>query len=77
MSSSSKKVVYAGLAANVVIAITKLAVAIISGSSAMLAEAFHSMADSGNSFLLLWGMKRSQRPAHQQHPFGHGKEVYF
>lgn len=73
----SRKVVYAGLAANVAIAVTKLVIAGISGSSSMLAEGFHSVVDTGNSLMLLLGMKRSRRPAHAQHPFGHGKELYF
>ena len=73
----SRKVVYAGLLSNVGITIVKLVVAIFSGSSAMLAEFFHSAADTGNSLLLLYGMHRSHRPADRGHPFGHGKELYF
>jgi|HubBroStandDraft_2_1064218.scaffolds.fasta_scaffold25242_2 cation diffusion facilitator family transporter len=73
----SKRVVYAGLASNLAITIIKLVVAIISGSSSMLAEFFHSTVDTGNSLLLLYGMKRSQRPADRGHAFGHGKELYF
>ncbi len=73
----SKRVVYAGLASNLAITIIKLVVAILSGSSSMLAEFFHSTVDTGNSLLLLYGMKRSQRPADSGHAFGHGKELYF
>ena len=73
----SRKVVYAGLASNVAITVVKLVVAIASGSSAMLAEFFHSTADTGNSLLLLYGMHRSHRPADRGHAFGHGKELYF
>src|SRR5215471_13586602 len=73
----SRKVVYAGLASNVAITIVKLVVAIVSGSSSMLAEFFHSTADTGNSLLLLYGMDRSHRPADRGHAFGHGKELYF
>lgn len=73
----SKKVIYAAIAANVAIAICKYAAAILTGSSAMLAEAFHSTADSGNELLLLLGMKRSTRPPDALHPYGHGKALYF
>jgi cation diffusion facilitator family transporter len=73
----SKRVVYAGLASNLAITIIKLLVAILSGSSAMLAEFFHSTVDTGNSLLLLYGMHRSRRPADRGHAFGHGKELYF
>lgn len=73
----SKKVIYAAIVANVAIAIGKYAAAILTGSSAMLAEAFHSTADSGNELLLLVGMKRSARPPDALHPYGHGKALYF
>ena len=73
----SKKVIYAAIAANVAIAICKYAAAILTGSSAMLAEAFHSTADSGNELLLLVGIKRSARPPDALHPYGHGKVLYF
>lgn len=76
-ADKSKKVVYVGLAANVAIAICKYAAAIASGNSSVLAEAFHSTADSGNELLLLLGMKRSQKPPDMLHPYGHGKELYF
>jgi cation diffusion facilitator family transporter len=77
MASGSKKVIYAGLAANVAILAAKLTAAMITGSSAMLAESFHSAVDTGNSLLLLLGEHRSRIPADDTHPFGHGKELYF
>ena len=76
-ADNSRKVVYVGLIVNVLIAVGKYVAAIVSGSSSMLAEAFHSTADSGNELLLLVGMKRSQRPADTLHPYGHGKALYF
>src|SRR6266853_4363488 len=75
--SSSRKVVYVAIAANVAIALCKYVAAIATGSAAMLAEAFHSTADSCNELLLIVGIKRSARPPDELHPFGHGKELYF
>src|SRR6476469_9513523 len=75
--AESKTAVYGAIAANVAIAITKFAVAGITGSSAMLSEGVHSLVDTGNGALLLVGMHRSGRPATAEHPFGHGKELYF
>ena len=76
-TSTSNKVVYVAIAVNLVIMVCKYAAAIVTGSSAMLAEAIHSTVDTGNELLLLVGMKRSLRPPDALHPFGHGKTLYF
>ena len=73
----SKAAVIAAILANLAIAIIKFIAAAITGSSAMISEGIHSLVDTGNGGLLLFGMKRAAIPADEGHPFGHGKALYF
>jgi cation diffusion facilitator family transporter len=77
MAGSSKKAIYAALVGNSLIAVTKFAAASYTGSAAMMSEGIHSLVDTGNQVLLLYGIKRSSQPASAEFPFGHGKEIYF
>ncbi len=65
------------LGANFAIFVAKLVAALYTGSGAMLAEAIHSLADSGNQLLLILGLRRAKRPPNDQHPLGYGKTIYF
>jgi len=75
-ADSVKSIIFA-LGANLAIAISKLIAAVVTGSSAMMAESVHSLADSGNQLLLLLGIKHAKRPPSPDYPFGFGKAVYF
>jgi cation diffusion facilitator family transporter len=75
-ADSVRTILYA-LGANLAIAVAKTGAAIATGSSAMLAEAIHSFADSGNQGLLLWGLKQAKRPPSPDYPLGWGKAVFF
>ncbi|NKC00226.1 MAG: cation diffusion facilitator family transporter [Pseudomonadales bacterium] len=77
MAGSSKKAIYAALVGNGLIAVTKFGAAAYTGSAAMLSEGIHSLVDTGNQVLLLFGIRQSIKPASPEFPFGHGKEIYF
>ena len=76
-SRASKRVIYAAFAGNLLVALTKFVAAGFTGSSAMASEAVHSLTDTGNEVLLLYGLRRAARPPDELHPLGHGRELYF
>ena len=76
-SLSSRKVIYAAMVGNLLVAATKFGAAAWTGSSAMLSEGVHSVVDTGNSLLLLYGLHRAERSPDHDHPLGYGREIYF
>jgi cation diffusion facilitator family transporter len=77
MASKTNNVLWAALGFNAAIAASKFVAAFVTGSSAMLSEALHSLVDTGNQAVLLHGMRRAARPPDREHPFGHSRELYF
>ncbi|MEH6951820.1 cation diffusion facilitator family transporter [Nitrobacter sp. NHB1] len=76
-NNPSKKVIYAALAGNLLVAVTKFIAALITGSSSMISEGVHSLVDTGNEALLLYGYSRASLRPDAHHPLGYGRELYF
>jgi cation diffusion facilitator family transporter len=77
IADESKIAVYAAIIGNLLIAMTKFAAAAFTASSAMLSECIHSLVDTGNELMMLLGIRNSRKPPDDEHPFGHGRELYF
>ena len=77
MAGNSTRAIYYALGANFAIAVAKGVAAFFTGSSAMLAETVHSLADCGNQGLLLLGLKQAKAPPSPEYPLGYGKAIYF
>jgi cation diffusion facilitator family transporter len=77
LSAENNRTLLIAFAANLGIAVSKFVAAMITGSSAMLTEGVHSVVDSANQLLLIWGRRQSRKPPDRLHPFGYGRELYF
>lgn len=77
MSAHNNRTLLIAFAANLGIAVSKFAAAAFTGSSAMLTEGVHSVVDSSNQLLLIWGRRQARKPPDENHPFGYGRELYF
>ncbi|MEP6900426.1 MAG: cation diffusion facilitator family transporter [Actinomycetota bacterium] len=75
--NESKTAIFAAIIGNLLIAVTKFIASALTGSSAMLSEGIHSVVDTGNGLLMLYGIYKSGKPPDEIHPFGHGREIYF